>query len=75
MTINCFFAATRNGNVSHFFGHILFDHHPGGVLIWLPTGVLDDVEVHRLYDLILLCGYDPVLCLLAVPCAKEIDWS
>lgn len=75
MTIGCFFAVCRNSNSSHSLGHVQFDHHLGGILILLPTGVLKDVEVLGFYDVKRLVGFDPVLCLLALRRLQEIDWS
>lgn len=75
ITMACFFTACRNRDTSHFFGHLQFDQHSDGIIVPLPTGVLEDVEVLRLYDVIRLVGYGPVLCLLAVRRSQEIDWS
>lgn len=45
------------------------------MLVPLPSGVLEDVEVLGLYDVIRLAGYNPVLCLLVLRRLQEIDWS
>lgn len=52
ITTGCFFAACRNGNSSHSCGHIRFDQHRFDILFPLLTGVLVDVEVLDLYDVI-----------------------
>lgn len=74
ITIDRFFAACRNCNSSSSFRHVQFDHHLGGTLVSLPTGILDDVEVLGLYDVIRLAGYDPVLRLLALGCSYGTNW-
>lgn len=43
MKFVCFFAACRNRNSYHSFGHVLFDHHPGDNPVPLLTGILEDV--------------------------------
>lgn len=45
MTKGCFFPFCVNSKSSHSFGNLLFDDHRGGVLIRLPAGVLEYVEV------------------------------
>lgn len=66
-------ADRRSGNPSHSFGHVKLHHHHGNILVPLPTGVLRDVEILGLCDVILLARYDPVLCLLAVRRTQKID--
>lgn len=75
MMMTCFLAARRNGNASHCFGHVQLDHHRGGILVSLPTGVLEDVELLGFYDVLRLAEYDQVLCSLAVWRSQETDWS
>lgn len=74
MKMACFFAAFRNGNASHSVGYFQFDQHRGGIPAPLTTGVLKDVKVLGLYDVICLAGCDPVLCFMAVRRSQEIDW-
>lgn len=38
-----FFAACRNGNTLHSFRHVQFDHHLRGILVSLPSAIIQDV--------------------------------
>lgn len=64
MSLACFFAAFRNGNFSHSYENLQFDQHRGGILVFLPTIVLEDMEASGLYDDIRLADYNLVFCLL-----------
>lgn len=75
ITMVCFFAACWNGNSSHSFGLIQFEHHCDGIVVPLPTGVFKDVAVLGLYEVIQLAAYDQVLCLLALLRSQEMVWS
>lgn len=70
-----FLAACHNGSSSHIFVYLLLDHHRGGVLLSLPSGVLEDIEVLVLYSIICLVSYDPVLCMLELKRSHDVDWS
>lgn len=48
----CFFAAFRNGNLSHLIGYVLLDRSLGCMLVPLPTGVLEHVDIFGLSDVI-----------------------
>lgn len=75
MTMGCFFGACWNDNSSHLFAQFQLDHHRGGILFPLSTGVLKDVEVLCLYDIFRLGRYDPMLCLLGLRRSQDIDSS
>lgn len=75
MTIGCFFAACRNGSSTHLFDHFQLDHHRGGILVTMPTGVLEDFGVTGLYDAIRLAVHGPELRLLVPRRLQKIDWS
>lgn len=65
-TSDCFFAACRNGNLSHFIDHVQFEHLRGGNLVSVLAGTLEDVRIFGFYGLIRLTGYEPVLCVLTL---------
>lgn len=75
MTKACFFVTFPIGNSSHSFEHPQIDRHRGGILVPLPTGFREAVEVFGLYEVIFLLGYNSLLCLLALRCSQETDWS
>lgn len=75
MTMGSFLAACLNGNPSHSFCHVQFDHHCGGIHVPLQSDILEDIEVLCLYDVIRFDGYDPVLCVLSLLRSQEMDWS
>lgn len=56
MTMVSFLEDCRHGNVSQSLCHFQLDHHRGRILVPLPTGGLEDVEVLRLYDVVSLAG-------------------
>lgn len=63
MTMRCFFAVCWKSNALQPSGHFQLDYHCGSTLFSLPTGVLENVDILGLYDIIQLAGCDPVLCL------------
>lgn len=71
MTMTRFSAAYQNGNSSHSFGHLQFDHHRCGILVPMLTSVLENVEIPCLYGVIRPVDYDAVLCLLALRRSQE----
>lgn len=70
-----FLRACWNGSDSHLLGHVQLDYDHGGVLVRLPTGILEDVEVLGVCKVIRLAGYDPILCLLALHRSQKIYCS
>lgn len=75
MTVASFFAAFRNGNLSHSFAHLQYDHNCDGTLVTSRARVLADMEVLGLCDIFRFVQYDTVLCLLALRQSQEIEWS
>lgn len=71
----CFFAAYQNGNSLYLFGHVQFELRCRGILVPLPTGVLENAKVFSLYEVIRLARHDLVLCLLVFRRLQEINWS
>lgn len=74
MTMGCFLMAFRIYSWSDSYGYVQLDYHRGGILVLLPTGILEDVEVFNMRDAIRLAGYNHVFRLLALHCFQKIDW-
>lgn len=73
-TMSCIFSACRNGNSTYSFGHVQFDYRHSGILILLPTGILEGMVVLRMYYFIQFASCDLTLCLLALRRSQETDW-
>lgn len=50
VTMACFFASRRNGNLSLSSAFDQLEHHRCDILLCLPTGRLEDIEVLGLYE-------------------------
>lgn len=70
-----FFATYFKENSSRYVHYLQLYHHHGGILVLYPSGVLKDIEMFRLYSVVLLVGYDPVLCSLPVMRSQGVVWS
>lgn len=60
--------------VSYFFCYLLFDHYCSGILVSLQLGMLEVIEVLRLYFIIHGFGNDAVLCSLPFKSLYAVDW-
>lgn len=71
MTIPCFSEGYVKESSSHSFEYLLFDFHCIDIPVWLPTGIIEYVEVLDLYHVIRLVWYDFVLCLRVLSRSQE----